>query len=63
MGYLFSMLLTQEQLSLSTNKVLKFVCTVIRTVKFYARIILLIEGIDLFSLRIQEGNASVNHAE
>ena len=57
------MFLTQEQLSLSTNKVLKFVCTVIRTAKFYAWIILLIEGIDLFSLRIQEGNASMNHAE
>ena len=56
------MLLTQEQLSLSTNKVLKFVCTVIRTVKFYVGIILLIEGIDLFSLKIQEGNGSVNHA-
>ena len=57
------MLLTQQQLSLSTSNVLKFVSTVIRTVKFYAWIILLIEGIDLFSLRIQEGNASVNHAE
>ena len=57
------MLLTQEQLSLITSNVLKFVCTVIRTVKFYAFIILLIEGIDLFSLRIQEGNASVNHVE
>ena len=57
------MLLTQEQLSLSTSNVLKFVCTVIQTVKFYVWIILLIEVIDLFSLRIQEGNASVNHAE
>ena len=57
------MLLTQEQLSLSTSNVLKFVRTVIRTVKFYAWIILLLEGIDLFNLRIQEGNASVNHAE
>ena len=57
------MLLTQEPLSLSTSNVLKFVCTVIRTVKCYAWIILIIEGIDLFSLRIQEVNASVNHAE
>ena len=57
------MLLTQEQLSLSTNKVLTFVCMVIRTLKFYAWIILLIEGIDLFSLGIQEGNAPVNCAE
>ena len=63
MGYLFPTLLTQEQLSLSTNKVLKLVCTVIRTVKFYAWIILLVDGIDLFSLRIQVGNASVNQAE
>ena len=31
--------------------------------KLYALIILLIEGIDLFSLRIQKENASVNHAE
>ena len=60
---LFPMLLTQEQLSQSTNKVLKFVCTVSRTVKFYASTILFIKDIDLFSLRIQEGNASVNHAE
>ena len=35
-GELFSMLLTQEQLSLSANKVFKLVCTVIRTVGFYA---------------------------
>ena len=63
MAYLFPMLLTQDQLSLSTNKVLKFVCTFIRTVKFYSCIILFFEGIDLFSLRIQEGNASVNHVK
>ena len=56
MGFLFPVLLTQEQLSLSTSNILKFVCTVIRIDKFYAWIILLIEGIDLF-------NASVNHAE
>ena len=61
--HLFPMLSLQEQLSLSTTKVLKFVCTVSRTVKFYASNILLLEGIDLFSLRIQEGNASMNHAE
>ena len=61
MGYLFSILLTQDQLSLSTNKVLKFVCTGIRT-QILCMIILLIEGIDLFSLRIQERNASVYHA-
>ena len=30
------MLRTQEQLSLSANKAHKFVCTVIRTVEFYA---------------------------
>ena len=57
------MLLAQDQLSLNTNKAQKFVCTVIRTVKFYVWTILLIEGIDLLSLRTQEGNASVNHAE
>ena len=63
MGNLFPMLLTQKQLSLSTRNVLKFVCTVIQTVKFYEWIILHIESIDLFSLRIQEGNASVNLTE
>ena len=57
------MLLTQEQLLLSTNKVLKFVCIVIRTLKLYAWIILLIESIDLFGLKIQEGNALVNRAK
>ena len=40
------MLLTQEQLSLNANKVIVFVCTVIRTVEFYAWTILLIGGID-----------------
>ena len=49
------MLLTQKQLSLSTNKVLKFVCTVIRTLKFYAWNIFIIEGIALFSLRMFAG--------
>ena len=31
-----SILLTQEKLSLSASKVLMLVCTIIRTVKFYA---------------------------
>ena len=59
----FSNVAIQEQLSLSANKVLEFVCTVIRTVEFYTRSILLIGVIDLFKLRNQEGNKSVNHAE
>ena len=53
------MLLTKDQLSLRTNKVLRFVCTVIRTAEIYAWTILLIEGIDWFKLRKEEGNKSV----
>ena len=49
---------TQEQLSLSANKAHKFVCTVFRTVEFYARTILLTGGIDSFKFRNQEGNKS-----
>ena len=47
------MLLIQEQLSLNANKVLEFVCTVIRTVEllptveFYTGTILLSEGFEL----------------
>ena len=40
-GEMFPMLQTQEQLSLSANKVHKFVCTVIRTAEFYTWRILL----------------------
>ena len=54
---------TQAQLSLSANKAYKFVCTVIRTVEFYAWAILLTGGIDSFNLRNQEWNKSANHAE
>ena len=60
---LFPTLLTQEQLSLSANKVLQFVCTVIRNVEFYSLVMLLIESIDWFKLKNQEGNKSVMHAE
>ena len=60
---LFPTLLTQEQLPLSANKVLKFVCTVIRNVEFYSLIMLLIKSIDWFKLKNQEGNKSVMHAE
>ena len=63
MWELFPTLQTQEQLSLSANKAHKYVCTVIRTVEFYVRTILLTEGIDSFNLRNQEGNKSVNHAD
>ena len=54
------MLVTLEQLSLSDNKVLKLVCTVVRTIKFYSWTIYFIEGIDWFKLINQEGNKSVN---
>ena len=57
------MLRTQEQLSLSASKVHKFVCTVIRTVEFYARTILLTGDIDTYKLRNEEGHKSANHAE
>ena len=53
----------QRKLSLSGNKAHTFVCTVIRTVEFNVRTILLTEGIDSFKLRNQEGNKSVDHAE
>ena len=42
--FYFPMFLIQEHLSLSAIKVLKFICTVIRTVELYANAILLIEG-------------------
>ena len=57
------MLRTHEQLSLSANKVRKFLRMVIRTVEFYAWTIFLTGGIDSFKLRNQEGNKSANHAE
>ena len=57
------MLRTQEQLSLSANKAHKFVCTVIRTVQFYAWTILFTVGIDSCKLRNQEKNKSANNAE
>ena len=65
MWELFPILWNQKQLSLSANKAHKFVCTVIRTVEFYASTILHVftGGIDSFKLKNQEGNKSADRAE
>ena len=47
----------------NSYKAHKFVCTVIRTVEFYAWTILLTGVIYSFKLRNQEGNKSANQAE
>ena len=61
-GGLFPMFLIQEHLSLGASRVLECVCTVIRTVAFYAWTSLHSKGIYLLKLDNQEVSKSVNHA-
>ena len=54
------MLRTQEQLSLSASKAHKFVCTVIRTVEFYAGTLLLTGDIDEIKKEISQRTTQKN---